>query len=372
MTDADREPRPGRRGLLALASIACTAAALPGCAGSQSAFRDSGPQSSHITSLWWLYFDISAVVYLLVVAFTVAAAARRRARAAQADAQPGSRPATSPALHPAAPPAPETRPNKRRERIAGFVASGAVLLTVVLLLVMLAGEGVVGRSLRAAENTADALDLRITGHRWWWDVEYHDAGPARVIRTANEIHIPTGKPVRFTLSSIDVIHSFWVPNLHGKRDLVPGHPTTLTLQADRPGVYAGQCAEYCGTQHAHMRLVLVAQDPAAYAQWRQAQLSPAPEPATTSQRRGRDIFLSQACVMCHTIGGTSARSRVGPDLTHLASRAYLAGGAIPNTRGHLAGWIVDPQSTKPGVMMPPASIAPVDLHPLLDYLESLK
>jgi cytochrome c oxidase subunit 2 len=325
---------------------------LVGCSGSQSVLDAAGPQAARITGLWWLYLGISVGVYGAVLVAMTAAVARRRVTG------PSDRVAVD--------------GDPAHERRAGMVVSGAVGVTTVLLLVMLGGEAVVGRSLRDAERAPDPVNIQVTGHRWWWDIEYQDGEPAGVLRTANQIHVPTGRPVRLTLQSADVIHSFWVPNLHGKRDLVPGHPTTLTFTAERPGTYWGQCAEYCGMQHAHMRFVLTAEDPESFAAWRTAQLASAPEPVTDSQRHGRDVFLSQTCAMCHTVSGTSARSRAGPDLSHVGSRPMLASGSIPNTRGQLAGWIVDPQHVKPGVIMPTQSIAPSDLHDLLDFLESLR
>jgi cytochrome c oxidase subunit 2 len=215
------------------------------------------------------------------------------------------------------------------------------------------------------------LTIRVTGHQWWWEVQYQDPTPSQIVTTAAAIHIPVGRTVQFELRSADVIHSFWVPNLHGKRDLIPGHPTRIFLRADRPGTFRGQCAEYCGYQHAYMRFVVVAEPEGRFQDWLEAQRQPTADPATERQRRGQQVFLGTTCVLCHTIQGTPARGRVGPDLTHLGSRP-LIGGLLPNTRGHLAGWIVDPQRIKPGVRMPLNVVNPGDLDALLDYLESLK
>jgi cytochrome c oxidase subunit 2 len=174
------------------------------------------------------------------------------------------------------------------------------------------------------------------------------------------------------MSSADVIHSFWVPNLMGKKDLIPGKYSTLMFQADKPGTYRGQCAEYCGLQHAHMALIVVAEAPEQYYAWRESQIRPASEPATDSEKRGQQVFLTSPCIMCHTIRPTQAGSLIGPDLTHVGSRQTIAAGTLPNTRGHLSGWIVDSQSVKPGNKMPPNSLNPEDLQALLDYLQSLK
>jgi cytochrome c oxidase subunit 2 len=174
------------------------------------------------------------------------------------------------------------------------------------------------------------------------------------------------------LLSADVIHSFWVPNLHGKTDMIPGNPAHTYIQADRPGVFGGQCAEFCGHQHANMRFEVVAESEDDFQAWLAAQRAPAPDPATESQKRGKQVFMTNSCVLCHTISGTSAQSRVGPDLSHVAGRRKIAAGTLDNARGNLAGWVTDPHGVKPGVRMPPNPVAPADLHALLDYLESLK
>lgn len=169
-----------------------------------------------------------------------------------------------------------------------------------------------------------------------------------------------------------MIHSFWVPNLHGKRDVLPGRITTFTLQAYRPGLYRGQCAEFCGLQHAHHAFYVIAEPRDAFETWLKGQRAPAAEPAMDGQRRGQHVFTTARCIECHTIRGTPAQGRAGPDLTHLASRRFIAAGTLPNTRGHLAGWVVDPQSVKPGARMPATPLPSEDLHALLDYLESLR
>jgi cytochrome c oxidase subunit II len=178
--------------------------------------------------------------------------------------------------------------------------------------------------------------------------------------------------VQIKAMSRDVIHSFWVPNLHGKRDLIPGQVTNFWIQADRPGVYRGQCAEFCGHQHANMAFNVVAEPMEKFEQWIRGQRQPAPEPDTPEEVRGQQTFLQGPCVMCHTVRGTSAGSRVGPELTHVASRLTIAAGTLPNTRGHLAGWVLDPQSVKPGNRMPPNGLTPNDLQNVLTYLRSLR
>jgi cytochrome c oxidase subunit 2 len=203
-------------------------------------------------------------------------------------------------------------------------------------------------------------------------VQYQDATPSNIVTTANEMHVPVGRTIHFELQAADVIHSFWVPNLHGKTDLIPGHTTHTFIRADAPGEYWGQCAEFCGFQHANMRFVLIAEPEEDFQRWLAAQRQPAAEPATESQKKGQQVFLTRTCVMCHTITGTPAASKVGPDLTHIGSRPRIGAGTLPNTRGNLAGWVSDPHGVKPGVRMPPNPLEPDELRALLDYLESLK
>jgi cytochrome c oxidase subunit II len=249
----------------------------------------------------------------------------------------------------------------------------ATALTVVILLLFFVADLSVGRTLRPPLDRGP-LVVKLTGHQWWWEVEYPDTVPALRLADANELHIPAGRPVLVELASRDVIHSFWVPNLGGKKDMIPRYTDSLWFQADTPGVYRSQCAEFCGFQHAKMALHVVAHPPAEFARWLvQSRQPPPPPPATdTLALRGREVFLSGPCVMCHAVQGTPAGSRVGPDLTHLASRRTLAAGTLPNTKGNLAAWILDPQSIKPGTNMPANSLSPSDLEALLAYLQTLK
>ncbi len=271
------------------------------------------------------------------------------------------------------------RGRRQRRDVAGtpntallnVAVSSAVAVTTAVLFGLLAASVWTGRAV-AAPGAPSALSISITGHQWWWEVEYEDAIPSRRLKAANEIHIPTGRPVVFKVTSRDVIHSFWVPNLQGKRDLIPGYTTAIWLQADHAGVYRGQCAEFCGLQHAHMAFQVVAESSAEFERWIDAQRSPSRQPQTESERRGRTVFLTRQCSMCHAIRGTDAYGTVGPDLTHVASRQTIAAGTLPNTRGHLAGWVVDSQAIKPGNRMPPNPLSADDLQDLLAYLEALK
>ncbi|MEX1022002.1 MAG: cytochrome c oxidase subunit II, partial [Dehalococcoidia bacterium] len=226
----------------------------------------------------------------------------------------------------------------------------------------------------------DALRIEVHAHQWWWEVRYPDQGDGGVtaFTTANEIHIPTGEEVHIDLTSEDVIHSLWVPQLSGKMDLVPGKTNTMYLEATEDGTYQGMCAEFCGLQHARMRFLVVAHPRADFDAWAAAQAEPAGPPSEADGAdegellRGQQVFLGAACVYCHTIEGTSASGTVGPDLTHLGSRATLAGGTIENTPANLAQWVANPPSIKPGTQMPPTSLSGDALNALLAYLESLE
>ncbi|HKO16140.1 MAG TPA: cytochrome c oxidase subunit II [Gemmatimonadaceae bacterium] len=224
----------------------------------------------------------------------------------------------------------------------------------------------------AAPAQAPAATIQVIGHRWWWEVRYPGGSPAESFVTANEIHVPVGKPVRLELSTADVIHSFWIPKLAGKTDLNPGATNVAWIQADSAGVYRGQCTEYCGVQHANMAAFVIADPPVQYAAWVRTQRDSAQPPGDSTAAAGRAVFEGSACASCHAIRGTRALGRVGPDLTHVASRLTLAAGTLENTRGNLAGWIADAQALKPGNDMPTVRLSPADLHALVTYLESLK
>ena len=313
---------------------------------SHSVLNPSSPQTRLIDRLWDAMYLVSAVVFVLVVlALLISAFRRRDGEAAEPD--PG------------------------RERSLTTAVSIATALTVLILFGFLVYDVAVGRQLTRGLGK-DALQVRVIGHQWWWELQYRDSVAHNWFTTANELHIPVGRPVALELLSTDVIHSFWPPTVSQKRDLIPGKDNSLWLQADTPGVYRGQCAEYCGQQHAKMAFLVVAQRPDSFASWLAAQRDTALTPTTDLARRGQEVFLASSCVMCHAIAGTPAGSRVGPDLTHLASRRTIAAGTLPNTRGNLAGWIVDPQKIKPGTRMPPNQLQPADLQALLAYLGTLK
>jgi cytochrome c oxidase subunit 2 len=219
-------------------------------------------------------------------------------------------------------------------------------------------------------TTKPQLTLQVTAHQWWWEVRYLDPVAGHVFTTANEIHIPTGQPVRVILASPDVIHSFWVPKLGGKMDVIPGVTNVTWLQAAIPGRYRGQCAEFCGLQHARMAFLVTADSPAAFKTWRDGQLALPSAPASPDIAQGLALFAAR-CASCHTVSGTPAGGIVGPDLSHLASRGTLAAGTVPNDTQHLSAWIADPDAVKPGVLMPRVPMTAAQRAQVVAYLQSL-
>jgi cytochrome c oxidase subunit II len=245
-----------------------------------------------------------------------------------------------------------------------------LLITIVPLLVTLAWTmATLAATSGPPENPGVVLD--VTGHQWWWEVQYDAAEPDQTFITANEIHIPVNTRVLVRLHGADVIHSFWVPKLTGKTDTIPGQTNVAWLQARNPGRYLGQCTEYCGWQHAHMALEVVAEPPQEFARWRAQQLRPAPEPTGQAQQRG-EALVEYRCGLCHQVRGTLAASRAAPDLTHLKSRRMIAAGLLPNSPATLGGWIEGAQGIKPGCLMPNQNLSADELGNVVAYLESLQ
>jgi cytochrome c oxidase subunit 2 len=208
----------------------------------------------------------------------------------------------------------------------------------------------------------------VIGHQWWWEARYTNSGAV----VANEIHIPVGKPVALRLDAVDVLHEFWVPELGRKLTTVPGHPNHLWIQSDKPATYLGFCTEFCGTQHAWMHFLLVAEPEEEFQRWQQAQLLPAPPPSSESAQKGLALFQQMSCVNCHTIKGTIASATFGPDLTHFASRKQLGAGIVNNTPENLRRWLHDPQQVKVGAKMPNFKFTDEQVTQLADYIETLK
>jgi cytochrome c oxidase subunit 2 len=304
-----------------------------------------GPFAQRIAELFWLFVIVAAVVYGVVIGFLIYSLARRQRAAAAANAM----------IDP-----------PRAVRTIAF----AVGVTGVILIGLALADFFANRALARVPD--DALRVRVTAHQWWWDVEYLDPNASQRVRTANELTIPVGRAVVLELQSGDVIHSFWVPSLQGKKDLLPGYTNHLALLAARAGDYTGECAEFCGFQHAHMSIDVSAQPADEFERWRVAQLAPAAEPQDALGKHGYDVFHASSCGLCHAVQGTDAGATLGPDLTHVASRRRLAAGALPNNPAALAAWISDPQSIKPGTKMPATRLAAADLTALASYLASLR
>jgi cytochrome c oxidase subunit 2 len=246
-----------------------------------------------------------------------------------------------------------------------FIVLGGLLLPALILVPLLIYTLMITRSL---QPPPDALVIRLKAFMWWWDVRY----PGEDITIANEILVPVGQPVRLEMTSGDVIHSFWPPSLSGKTDLIPGQTTVHWLEVDEPGTYRAQCAEFCGLQHARMALLVIAVKPEEFAAWVVARKSPRKAGTDPLLNQGLTAFMKEGCGECHTIRGTAAEGKVGPDLTHIGSRSSLGAGVVANSYGSLAGWVANSQALKPGNRMPPSYIKAEDYHPLITYLMSLE
>jgi cytochrome c oxidase subunit II len=331
-----------------LASGCATVSISP--SGTPSALQPQGPAAGHLASLWWLMFGLGAAIWLLVIGLMFAALARHRRGSSET--------------------APDSHGGDTGRK---WVIRGGLILPIVVLAIVFSYSTY---TLAAVErgNQQPAVKIKVIGRRWWWEVQYPDQG----VITANEIHMPVATPVEIQLESGDVIHSFWVPQLHGKMDLIPTRINNITLQADQKGVYRGECAEFCGLQHAHMGFMVVAESTDDFNKWIMGQQHSASPPTDPVAQQGAQVFTSAGCVFCHTIRGSNDkpidRSGVdlGPDLTHLSSRLTIAGATLTQSKGNLAGWIVDPQHNKPGALMPNQYINSQDLQALLAYLGTLK
>jgi cytochrome c oxidase subunit II len=308
-----------------------------------NALEPGGPQAALIAAETWYLIAVMTAVFVVTAGALAIALVRRR----------------------------EAQPPSRNVRAAAFAVGGALAVTVAVLIANLVIDMRVAHALDHLSRDG-ALTIEVRGEQWWWEVEYADDDPSRRVTTANEIHIPVGEPVLLSLRSVDVIHSFWVPSLHGKRDLIPGYTRSLWIEADAPGLYRGECAEFCGHQHAHMAFTVVAQSRADYDGWYEAQLGTAVPAAAGLASTGQDVFLRKSCPLCHTIRGTDASGRVGPELTHVASRMRIAAGTLPNDDGALRAWILDPHMFKPGVRMPQNALTAEEVDAVVAYLRGLQ
>ncbi len=326
-----------RRSLVRRALAASSALALNGCA--QTGTLDPrGIDADVAAGIWWYMFWLSAAIFVGWLGLFVVGMLRKHPEDADDD-----------------------RDQRLHRRL--IVGGGIVVPTLALGSLLVYNLIAVNELPRGSEVVVDA-----TGYQFWWEFTYDDSE----LVTANELYIPTDTDVRVRLHTEDVIHSFWVPQLSGKRDMIPGRVNALDLHAREPGRYLGECTEFCGIQHANMRFEVVAVTPQEYEQWLARMEQPAAEPSGAAEQRGYETFMNASCASCHAIGGTPADGQVGPELTHFASRRWLGAGAAPNDRGHLGAWVANSQGLKPGNLMPPVEINAEDLPDLLTYLESLE
>jgi len=317
------------------------AAALGGCAGVQSALDPAGPQAAAIDRIGWIMMGGGAAIFVLVLALTAWAIL-----------------------------APEARRGwlgKPEIVTWGGIAFPAVTLAALLLY----GLALAADIVRAPG--AQPLRIEVIGERWWWRVHYlADDGGAAVV-SANEIRVPVGRPVEFILKSPNVIHSFWAPALGGKLDMIPGRENRVVLEADRPGIFRGQCAEFCGEQHALMAFAIVALELEDFDRWLTAEREPAASPESAEALRGREVFAAFGCGACHAVAGTDAAGIVGPDLTHVGSRLTLGAGTLSNNPRNMIRWIAESQAVKPDNLMPAyAMLGADDRAALAAYMESLR
>ena len=319
-----------------------TPSLLSACTGVQSALAPQGPEAAQVAVLSWVMFAGAALILALVsVLAALAVFAPARVRGWLGD---------------------------RRVVVWGGIAFPVVVLTALLVY----GLWVLGTA-AARTATPGGPVIEVTGEQWWWRVRYLDAEGRPLFETANEVRLPVGRTVEFRLRAADVIHSFWVPVLGGKLDMIPGRENVLRLRADAPGTFRGQCAEYCGGPHALMAFGVVAMESEAFQGWMDAQARPAAEPAGAEAARGRELFLGAGCGACHVVRGTPAAGALGPDLTHVGGRESIGAGLLPTHRGTLAGWIAGSQAIKPGNRMPDFNTLPgEDLRALALWLEGLK
>jgi cytochrome c oxidase subunit II len=306
-----------------------------------SALQALGVHAQHISVVWNAMLWVCGFMYLIVIAFLVHALWRRR--------------------------------TGRSDTPRGMsIALGSWIALMILGLFGLALTSFLTDRALVQAASEPAVTLKVTAHQWWWQIEYTDPEPSRLVRTANEIHLPVGAPALLELVADDVIHSFWVPNLHGKQDMIPGRTNEIRLQPLQIGRYRGQCAEFCGLQHAHMAIDVIVESQQDFNAWYERQLASAPPPSDARAMHGQQVFFTSACNMCHAIAGTDANGTVGPDLSHVASRLTLAAGTLPNDPGHMRRWLENPQRVKPGNRMPVVSLAAGDYDALVAYLGTLQ
>jgi len=317
----------------------------------QSTFGNAAEEARQFNTLFVIFLIVCAVMYAFVIAFLIGSIVRRR-RASEANVfETGRHHATNPAMQ------------------TGLMVWGGVIGTGLIALAI--ASFFADRSMAQAA-AHEKLSITVTANQWWWDFQYNSADVSKTLRTSNEIHLPVGVPVRIILHSNDVIHSFWVPSLAGKQDLIPGRENDISITPTKVGLYRGQCAEYCGTQHANMAFVVQVEPYADFIKWWEQGLAPARAPNAVLAKAGYQYVTTRECAMCHAIAGTTASATVGPDLTHFASNRSIAAGTLPMNQANIRRWVDDPQGVKPGTKMPKVPLAPNDLKAVVAYLETLK
>ena len=319
-------------------------AVLAGCGGGQSTLNPDSPASHDIATLWWWMLVIACVVFAGAVGLLGVAWLRRR-RAGLPVVEGGS-----------------------RRNLGLVLVFGMGIPAVVNIALFVIANFVVIKHTEAPAASTTPMTIEVVGKQWFWEVRY----PGTAAVAANEIHIPVRTRVNVVATTGDVIHSFWVPRLNRKIDMIPGRQNRVLLYADKPGRYRGQCAEFCGEEHAHMAMYVYAQPPAEFDRWLHAEAAPARAPTSPATQAGQRALMRDQCASCHMIRGTPARGTVGPDLTHVGSRATLAALTLPNDRAALADWLHDPQHLKPGNRMPDLGLSRTDIDDLVSYLEGLK
>jgi cytochrome c oxidase subunit II len=339
-----KAPRTDRR----FAFLVLVVVPLAGCGGSQNSLAPDSHQARDIANLFWWMMGGAWVGLGLVVALLLWSWKRRNRRGFGQDVE-------------------GEKPGEKRSWYA-VVGLGIVMPIAVISTLFVVSDLFVIKTTQAPASTTTRLTIQVTGHRWWWEVRY----PGTSAVTANEIHIPVRTPVRVEVKTADVIHSFWVPELNRKIDTIPGRTNVIEFDADTTGRYRGQCAEFCGLQHAHMAMYVFVQEPSAFRRWLTREEKPATSPASGPAGEGERLFLNGPCSSCHTIRGTEADGYVGPDLTHVASRTTLGAVTVTNSRENLREWIVDSQHLKPGNQMPNFDISGPKLDALVAYLEGLR
>ena len=334
-------------------SLSCAVTLLPlsGCNSFQNALGGDGADGANFVWLFIVFTVVCAVMYILIIAGLGAALWHGRRAKQPLTVETG-------------------RHDEEPPLLGRALATWAILIVAGLAALTIASFFTDRSNAQAGQNPQ--LRINVTGNQWWWDVDYASRDVSKNFRTANELHLPVGVPVEITLQSNDVIHSFWIPNLAGKQDLIPGRVTDIQLLPRKVGLFRGQCAEFCGVQHAHMALDVTVESKADFDRWVAAQQRDAFAPANAVEQAGYSYFVSRQCGACHNISGSPASGSVGPDLTHLASRRSIGSGTMPMSERNLASWVADPQAHKTGNNMPKIDLSPEELRAVTAYLERLK